>query len=274
MTHCRRRRVAALLIAAAPLLPACTAMSAASDPPAPAAARPGPAAALDGTAWVLRSLPGRSAVPAPPGPSATMAFADGRVSGSDGCNRYGGPYAASAATLALGPGLISTRMACAGAAGELAAAFGPVLAAARGWRIAAGELALLDAQGAVLATFSAQPAGLAGTAWEVSGYNTGRQAVSSVRAGSRITLEFSADGGLSGSSGCNRFSGPWTLAGGALRVGPLRTTRMACEPEVMQQEAAFLAALQGATVVRREGERLELRTAEGALAATATAASR
>ena len=93
-------------------------------------------------------------------------------------------------------------------------------------------------------------------------------------AGSRITLAFSADGGVSGSSGCNRFSGPWTLAGGALRVGPLRTTRMACEPEVMQQEAAFLAALQGATAVRREGERLELRTADGALAVTATAASR
>jgi heat shock protein HslJ len=49
---------------------------------------------------------------------------------------------------------------------------------------------------------------------------------------------------------------------------------MACEPEVMQQEAAFLAALQGATAVRREGERLELRTADGALAVTATAASR
>lgn len=272
MTHSRRRRVAALLIAAAPLLSACTAMSAASDPPAPPPAAPAAAAAaLEGTAWVLRALPGRA--PAA-GASATLAFSGGRVAGSDGCNRYGGPYAASGGTLSIGPGLVSTRMACAGPAGELAAAFVPALSAARAWRIDAGDLALLDGAGVVLATFSPQPAGLAGTSWQVTGYNTGRQSVTSVRAGSRLRLEFAADGGLAGSGGCNRYSGRWTLADGTLRIGPLRTTRMACEPEVMQQESAFLAALQGATTVRREAGRLELRGADGALAVSATAAER
>ena len=37
-------------------------------------------------------------------------------------------------------------------------------------------------------------------------------------------------------------------------------------PGVMEQESQFLKALQSATAWRREGDRLELRTATGALA--------
>jgi hypothetical protein len=50
-------------------------------------------------------------------------------------------------------------------------------------------------------------------------------------------------GHLSGYSGCNRYVGGYTLDGDRLTIGPIATTRMAGEPEVLEAENAFLAAL-------------------------------
>ena len=68
--------LAGLLLAA--LLTACTTM--ATTPEAPP---------LEGTAWVLSSLPGRTLLASEP---ATLNFEGGRVQGSDGCNRYSAPF--------------------------------------------------------------------------------------------------------------------------------------------------------------------------------------
>ncbi|MEI4506751.1 META domain-containing protein [Sphingopyxis sp. CCNWLW253] len=44
---------------------------------------------------------------------------------------------------------------------------------------------------------------------------------------------------LSGSAGCNRFSGGYSVDGGTLKAGPLMATEMACPGAGMTQEAAF-----------------------------------
>jgi heat shock protein HslJ len=44
---------------------------------------------------------------------------------------------------------------------------------------------------------------------------------------------------LSGSAGCNRFSGGYSAADGTLTTGPLMATEMACPGPGMTQEAAF-----------------------------------
>ena len=52
------------------------------------------------------------------------------------------------------------------------------------------------------------------------------------------------DGGhASGSGGCNRFTGGYRLDGSLLAFAPLASTRMACQPELMQAENEFFAAL-------------------------------
>ncbi|BCL76176.1 hypothetical protein JHS3_19120 [Jeongeupia sp. HS-3] len=56
-------------------------------------------------------------------------------------------------------------------------------------------------------------------------------------------LNFGADGRISGSAGCNRYSGQYTLNGDALTIGKVATTRMACAPAAMKQETAFLKLL-------------------------------
>ncbi len=81
-----------------------------------------------------------------------------------------------------------------------------------------------------------------------------------VEQGTVITAVFSSDGELSGSSGCNSYFGSFTANDqGSMTIdGPLGSTMMAC-PSGMEQEAAYLAALQTVTgyAVNDEG-RLEL----------------
>jgi uncharacterized membrane protein len=48
---------------------------------------------------------------------------------------------------------------------------------------------------------------------------------------------------IAGQSGCNRFNAALTLDGESLRAGPAAVTRMACPPDRMALERAFLAAL-------------------------------
>jgi heat shock protein HslJ/uncharacterized lipoprotein YbaY len=62
--------------------------------------------------------------------------------------------------------------------------------------------------------------------------------------GSQPTLNFSAEGRVSGKASCNSYTGKYVLSGEALRIGPTAATTMACEPRLMQQEQAFLARLE------------------------------
>lgn len=243
------------------LLTACTSMSQGHAP----------VPALQDTAWALATLPG---VPTPLAATPTLRFEAGRVQGSDGCNRYGAPYTAAHGRLQIGPNGTITRMACPEPVSRLAASFNAALATAQAYRIDGTTLLLLDGAGATLASFVAQGTELAGTAWHVTGYNNGRQAVVSVTAGSAITLEFLPEGRVRGSGGCNHFNGSYTSSADQLQIGPVGATRRACaEPEgVMAQEAAFLRALETVASARFEGHRLELRTATGALAVTMTPA--
>jgi heat shock protein HslJ len=243
------------------LLAACVAVAPAADPPG-----------LNGTAWVLSALPGRTLVQ---GGSVTLSFEGGRVQGTDGCNRYTAPYSVTGSKLEVGSRGASTQMACEPAVMQQAEAFMSALTQARAYRTAAGKLELLTADGGLLATFAAQSQSLAGTAWNVTGYNNGRQAVVSVLNGTSLTMAFTGDGKVAGSAGCNRYTAAYTSDGQKLTIGPAAATRMMCtKPEgVMEQEQQFLKALETVATGRFEGDRLELRTAEGALAMTLTKAA-
>jgi heat shock protein HslJ len=251
---------AASIILLAVTVAGCGAMSAAT-PEMPAAP---PAAALDGTAWVLTGLPGRAltgrATP-------TLQFAQGRVSGTDGCNRYSGGYAQQGGGLEIGP-LASTRMACEEEVMQQGRAVTDALAGARSFRIDGGTLELLAADGTVLARFAAQSTAIAGTRWTAHGVNNGRGAVTGLVADSTLTLEFGADGRASGNAGCNRFTTTYTVDRDQLSFGNTAVTRRMCADEgVMQQEQAYLAALAQVRVQRMEGGELELRAEDGALQA-------
>jgi heat shock protein HslJ len=54
---------------------------------------------------------------------------------------------------------------------------------------------------------------------------------------------------VSGSSGCNRFTGGWQQDGATLKLGKFASTMMACPPAVMEVERRFLATLETVTGV-------------------------
>ena len=77
----------------------------------------------------------------------------------------------------------------------------------------------------------------------------------------------SADKRVSGSGGCNRFTGNYTLAGDQLKFGQLAGTMMACL-EGMEQEQAFHKALTSTAAWRITDEQLELLDGGGKSLAT------
>jgi heat shock protein HslJ len=70
----------------------------------------------------------------------------------------------------------------------------------------------------------------------------------------------------SGMAGVNRFSGPYTVGAGTIKLGPLMATKMAGPPELNELETRFLRALERATTWRTNRGELELLSSEQVLA--------
>jgi heat shock protein HslJ len=101
--------------------------------------------------------------------------------------------------------------------------------------------------------------GLDGTSWrliEIAGQP--------VPDGVLATLVFSEPGRVAGSAGCNGYTGSARLEGGRIALGPLATTRRACEAQAMAFEQRYLAILATAQGLRREADRLLVEGAAGA----------
>jgi heat shock protein HslJ len=198
----------------------------------------------------------------PTGTTISARFVGGTVSGHAGINRYRADYRLEGDQLELGPAA-TTLMAGDPDAMRAEHDYLQLLGASRGYRIEDGDLVLTDRDGAATLWFQPAPdvgAGLVGT-WAVRGVRIGDGVVSSASDPDR-SITFTADGGVSGTAGVNRFTGTARLDGDRLTLGPLRTTRMAGPPEAMDAEAAFLAALDEVVAVRLDGDDLVLLDAD------------
>jgi heat shock protein HslJ len=115
---------------------------------------------------------------------------------------------------------------------------------------------------------------LEGTPWRLASYAAPGQDRAQVLPGTEVTATFEG-GRLSGSAGCNRYTASYTLggSGGAVTIAPPASTRRFCAtpPGVMEQEAAYLAALPTTARYSIEGDRLTLEMDDGARVATYTA---
>jgi len=226
---------------------------------------------LDGTSWRLTTYDA-SGIQAtvPSGLNVDARFAAGKISGSGGCNAYTGPAVVSGASLKIGP-LATTQRACADPAGSFEQSYLAALGKTSTFTATSETLTLFDTAGKTLLVYSAGPANVLEGSWTVTGYNNGKQAVTSPIVGTTLTADFSADA-VSGSGGCNDYHGPYTLTGDAVTIGPLAPTRKACEPAAtMDQETAFLTALQNAATVEQTGGIVTLRDASGATQVTLVA---
>jgi heat shock protein HslJ len=219
---------------------------------------------LADTSWTLTSLGGQLPLV---GTTITLQFgADGSVSGSDGCNRFTTTYTTTGSSLRIRRPA-STMMACPEAVANQANTFQSMLIAADEYEVRGNQLTLFEDSN-VSATFVAASQQLAGTQWQVTAYNNGREAVTSPLLGSDLTVQFQEDGQVAGNAGCNDFFGAFEASDGSITIGPLGSTMRACSDPagVMQQEAEFLAALESAATYSVEGNFLEMRTADDQIA--------
>ncbi len=101
----------------------------------------------------------------------------------------------------------------------------------------------------VAAAPSAPPATFTGTRWV---------GVVEEPADPRSTprLEFIGEGRMSGYTGCNMFSGDWSMQGAAVVIGRMAMTKRLCLGPPREVEKRFVAALHEGSRGTRSGDRL------------------
>lgn len=81
---------------------------------------------------------------------------------------------------------------------------------------------------------------LQGVSWQIERING-----APVLPGSEANLRFVAPQRVTGLASCNTYFADYTLTGEGLSLGPVVSTRKACEPGLMEQEHKVLSILQG-----------------------------
>ena len=193
----------------------------------------------------------------------TVSFAtNGTLSIRADCNQVSGTYRQVGRRLTLQLGA-STLVAC--PPGSRADAFLQQLGAVVSQVSTETVLVLNLQQDSGSMVFEPQPTqSLQETTWQVLTYNNGRGAVTTPLLETEMNALFGADGIISGSGGCNTYNGAYSVDGQSLSIGPLATTRLACDEAVMEQEQAYLTALQASTRYQLTADRLTLRNDDGA----------
>ena len=177
-----------------------------------------PVPALAGSAWKVTMMGGTAIVS---GREPILEFgADGKVGGSTGCNSFFGGYVQDGAALTVS-GLGSTKMMCIGqGVMEQELAFTDILSGKTALTLG-DDGNLLTVKGEDGISFSGEriaadaepsdPALLTGAEWVVEDINR-----TGVIDNSHLTLAFTAEGRVSGSTNCNRFSGGYSVDGNTL----------------------------------------------------------
>ena len=66
------------------------------------------------------------------------------------------------------------------------------------------------------------------------------------------------EGQVSGVAACNSYGGTYEIDASTIRIGELAVTMMACEPDAMESEQAFMSTLQQSLAVARDGAMLSM----------------
>ncbi len=109
------------------------------------------------------------------------------------------------------------------------------------------------------------PAGprLNGTGWTLTSYVHDGTPVQAL-ATTTITLDFSGDGSITGSAGCNHYFASCEVKGTAITIGSAGSTMMYCDtPGVMDQESTYLSLLGQAKTFTVDGNRLTFYDSKG-----------
>lgn len=216
------------------------------------------------TQWVLVAFgdPGEPQFPEA-GTSLTAIFSeDGNVSGSAGCNHYAGGYETDDDRIMIGP-LASTLMICPLGA-EQEQAYLDALGEAHTFQVLGQNLRIRYGEGDEVLLYSSANLPLEGTLWTLAAAGG-----EPIPAELSITALFEPGeegeaGTVAGSSGCNNYSASFQVEETTLAISTPIMTRKACETG-MDEEAAYLAAIEGENTFQIIGDNLDVQTESGTL---------
>jgi heat shock protein HslJ len=87
--------------------------------------------------------------------------------------------------------------------------------------------------------------------WTLQSYADTTGTFVPLKPGTEVTAIFGSDGRVSGSAGCNHYSATYTVRDFAISISPPVSTKIFCgDPDVMQQESAYLNDLVGSGELR------------------------
>lgn len=217
----------------------------------------GPAPDLAGRSFVSTEVTGRDLVH---GSTIAIAFEQGSLSASAGCNTVSGAYVLDGAVLRLDGEAATTMIGCDpdhAAQDEWLTAFltDGATATEEGGRLtlAGGDVTVVLKEGRP----GGEPPPLLGTTWTLETLIEGDVAASVPAGVEPPTLRISKNGTAAVFTGCNRGRAPVEVRDdGFLVFGPLALTRMACEPDARQVEDAVTAILDGRVAIAFDGPQL------------------
>jgi heat shock protein HslJ len=237
---------------------------------------------LEGTLWTLISI-GPPNEPRPPveGSHFTAQFSrlpelpSGTVEGTTGCNDWNATYTANLTEIKINLPTKTQNEDCPWGTGnyEVEQQFFLGLNAATEYRIVGNVLQVPYGEGESMQVMNFQATQppveevldltpLDNTTWFLAAMGDQPVLPDSEVA---VAFEINADGvtgQISGSGGCNSFN---AAIGEGFAIGPIASTRMACEQAVMDQESAFFAWLGTAYHYSQAGDQLLISTGEGVL---------
>jgi heat shock protein HslJ len=114
------------------------------------------------------------------------------------------------------------------------------------------------------------PREFVGSSWWLASYSSDTGCATRILEDADISVTFDTDGQFGGLAGCNSYWGTYTADGHRLTVESLDSTKAVCsEPAgIMEQEQAYLRALQNTATFDIEGDKLTLSSSEGKLLAS------
>ena len=234
-------------------------------PTATTAAAADPAADLAGTTWKLAGWSAEGTMEAP-AEAATLTFGtDGALTGTTGCNNFGGTWEGGEGDLSITLGPITLAGCLAPQVGDQEQSILAGLEATTSYDGGGESLTLADSDGQALLEYDAVSDDLGGTSWQATGINNGTGGVESNANTPLVTIDFADGGTATGFAACNNYDATWSTDGDGISIGVDSITEMSCGADLDALEAQYVAALGAATTYTVTGSALELRDDGGAL---------
>lgn len=194
--------------------------------------------ALIGSSWDLVSIFGEPVIS---GTNVILSFDEATFSGNAGCNTYNGGYSMSGNKIVISEQIITTMMACEEGVMQQESSYLAALPKVVSYQTDGTNLTLITELGNIL--FAApKNSTFEKNNWILQSVVISGTGTVSTMYDESVTMMYE-NGNISGQSTCNTYFATATVTGNVLTLGPVGSTKMACEPEKMQREAEFFTAL-------------------------------